>query len=443
MKTSQTIAVVASILVISAIFYAVLLHASLSTTGPPPITPPASKGTTTVSYTTSDQLADEANKSLVAANTGFSLKLLKELQAEDEGKDIIISPLSVSTALAMAINGANGSTRDAMASTLGLSGMSLAEVNRGYEDLMGSLVGADGNATVSMGNSVWVRDVFAPYVKENFTYAMSSYYGGGLYVRDFGPGTVQEINGWVSNQTRGKITQIVDNLSNDVMVLVNAIYFRGNWTKPFEAGMTSDRNFTLQGGEVIKVPTMMLNTKLSYFNDDTTGAEMARLPYGTGRISMYVVLPPLGQPLGTYLDGINTGTLDTYFSGMTTRTLQVEMPKLKLEYGVKDLKDALTKLGMGVAFNSSAADLSGLAHDPGQRLYIDYVYHKAMVEVNENGTVAAGATAVGISATAVLAPTEVVHFNVDRPYIFLIRDDRSGSILFLAEIFDPTQTVSP
>jgi serine protease inhibitor len=195
MRTSQMIVVVASILVVSAIFYVVALHKPSSATAPSPITPPASKSITTVTYTSSDKKAQEANKSLIAANTGFSLKLLKELQAENEGKDIIISPLSVSTALAMTYNGANSSTRDAMASTLGLRGMSLAEVNRGYEDLMGSLVGADSNATVSMGNSVWVRDVFAPYVKENFTEAMSSYYGGGLYVRDFGPGTVQEING--------------------------------------------------------------------------------------------------------------------------------------------------------------------------------------------------------------------------------------------------------
>ena len=445
MRTPLTIAMVASILLVSTILFAVVLHTSSLPTSPPSDTLPVSKGATNVTYTSSDQKAQEANKSIVKANTGFSLRLLKELQTENEGRDVLISPLSVSTALAMTYNGAGGSTRDAMASTLGLSGLSIEEVNRGYGDLMGSLVGADGNATVSMGDSVWVRDVFAPFVKENFTDTMKNYYDGGLYIRDFGSDTVKEINDWVSNETRGKITGIVDDVSNDVMVLANAIYFKGNWTTPFEAYMTSNRSFTLQDGEVIRVPTMMLSfTSLRYHRDNATGVEMARLPYGSGKISMYILLPPKGEPLGSFVDSLDASTLDTYFSGMSTQTLEVELPKLSLEYGVKDLKVALTKLGMGVAIDPSAADFSGLASgSPGRGLYIDSVYHKAMVEVNEKGKVAAAATAVVIATSAEVPIGKWVDFAVDRPYLFLIRDDRSGSILFLAEILDPTQGVSP
>jgi serpin B len=390
-----------------------------------------------MNYTRSDQIASDLNKDVVAANTGFSLRLLSELQAEDPGGNVFISPLSVSTTLAMIYNGADGSTREAMAETLGLEAMRVDEVNKGYADLIESLAEADKGVIVNVADSIWIEKFIAPSTKTSFTNAMEEFYGGGIFVRDFNNRTVGEINDWVSNQTMGKITRIVDRLDDPalVMVLVNTIYFRGNWTHPFIQIRTSEGNFTLEDGTVVKVPTMYVDDEFGYFRDNSSGAEALRLSYGRDKIAMYVLLPPKGEGLGSYAASLDSAELDGIISGMTTDDRVVKFPKLQLEYEAKSLKVALTKMGMGVAFGG-AADFSNMIDGGG--VWIDDVYHKTIVEINEKGTTAAGVSKAGIKMG--FGPPPV---SVDRPFIFFIRDDRTGSILFIGAVYDPTQTTSP
>jgi serine protease inhibitor len=399
--------------------------------------------TPTLAYADSDAAAASVNKSVVSANTGFALRLLNELQSEQEGKNIFISPLSVSIALAMTYDGANSSTRQAMSSTLGLTGLSDADINSGYSQLIKSLTNVDSNVSLSIGDSVWIRSGFAQSVNQSFTGALSKNYESDLYARPFDATTVNEINSWVSKETNGKITKIIDQIDSDnVMFLINAIYFKGGWVSQFDASKTQQADFNTSdgasGGNIVKVDMMSNNGSYGYYGD--SDVSIVRLPYGRDKIAMYIFLPAGENTLESLTSGLSEAKLNSYLTQLSATELDLKLPKLKLEYGKVDLKDALTNLGMGIAFDKNSADFSRIADVKPERLYLAFVDHKAVIEVNEKGTEAAAVTNVGISVTSMPMRTQ---FTVNRTYMFIIRDDRSGTILFSGLIKDPTQQTSP
>ncbi len=390
-------------------------------------------------YAESDAKAAAVDRSLVASNTDFAVKLLRELRSEQGDSNIFISPLSVSIALTMAYNGANTSTKEDMAAALGLSGMSDDAVNTGYSQLIESLMGADSLVALNIGDSVWIRSGFAERVKATFKDALSKYFASEVYVKPFDSSTVGEVNSWVSRETTGKISKLLEKIDDDnVMFLINAIYFKGDWIDKFDESLTKPADFTRADGSVVPVEMMTRTGGYAYYGDDEV--QVARLPYGRDKIAMYVFLPAEGSSLESFTEGLTGEGLDAYFSKLHKAELVLGLPKLKLEYGKVDLKDALSNLGMGVAFDRDAADFSGIADVAPKRLYIAFVDHKAVVEINEKGTEAAAATNVGISLSSAPATTP---FTVDRPYMFVIRDDRSGSILFSGLITDPSVVSSP
>ena len=393
-----------------------------------------------LAYANSDSKASSVDKSIVSSNTDFAVKLLRELQHEQGGKNIFISPLSVSIALAMTYDGANSSTRQSMASVLGFTGMSDEAVNTGFSQLIESLLNVDKDVSLNIGDSVWIRSDFAPIVKQNFTTTLSKYFRSEAYTKPFDASTVNEVNSWVDKATNGKISKLIDQIdSSNVMFIINAIYFKGGWVDKFDPTLTHPTDFTTANGSTVSVDMMNRDGSYSYYGDDQV--QIARLPYGRDKIAMYVFLPAEGNSLESFTSGLTGDELNAYFGKLTDTELVVGLPKLKLEYGKVDLKDALTSLGMGVAFDQNSADLSRIANvSPGNNLYIAFVDHKAVVEINEQGTEAAAATNVGISITAMPVRTM---FMVNRPYMFVIRDDRSGAILFSGLITDPTIQTSP
>jgi len=392
-----------------------------------------------LAYGNSDSKALSVNKSIVASNTDFAVRLLKELQNEQSGKDIFISPLSVSIALSMAYNGANSSTREAMGSVLGFSGMSDDAVNTGFQQLIDSLLNVDKDVSLNIADSVWIRSDFASSVNPVFTNTLSSYFRSEVYSRPFDTSTVSEVNSWVNKETNGKISQLLDKIdSQDMMFLINAIYFKGDWVDKFDSTLTQSASFTTTDGTSVQVDMMSRGGSYAYYGDDNV--QVARLPYGRDKIAMYVFLPAEGSSLKSFTAGLTGDSLDAYFSKLSNTELALQLPKLKLDYGKVDLKDALTNLGMGVAFDSNSADFNRIADVRPEHLYIAFVDHKAVIEVNEQGTVAAAATNVGISVTSMPIRTS---FIVNRPYMFVIRDDRSGTILFSGLISDPTSQNSP
>ena len=392
-----------------------------------------------LAYADSDAKASSVDKSLVAANTDFAVRLLLELQREQSGENIFISPISVSIALSMTYNGADSATKEAMSAALGLDGMRVEEVNLGYQQLILSLLSVDKDVSLNIGDSVWIRSSFADAVKQEFKDAMSKYYLSDVYSRPFEDSTVREVNSWVDKETRGKISKILDSIDSEmVMFIINAIYFKGGWVDEFDEASTKSSDFTTAEGSVIKVDMMNREGTYSYYSDE--GVEVVRLPYGRDKVAMYVFLPAEDGSLESYAASLTGAKLDAYFGKLSERELILAMPKFKLEYGKVDLKDALTSLGMGVAFDPNAANFNGIADVAPERLYIAFVDHKAVIEVNEKGTEAAAVTNVGIGLTS--APMSTL-FVVDRPYMFVIRDDRSGSILFSGFIYDPTVQESP
>jgi serine protease inhibitor len=388
-------------------------------------------------YAASDEKAYSVDAGLVSANTKFAFDLFRELISEDMNKNIFISPLSISIALAMTYNGAEGTTKDAMAKTLNFGNMALEEINQGYSDLIGSLENVDQAVKLLIGNSVWMKKEFEPVVKAGFLGNVGTSYDGEMFTRDFGNGqTVSEINGWVDKRTEGKIKEIIKELSPGlVMLLINAIYFKGEWIVEFDETKTQKQDFFLSDGDIVKVDMMTTSGNFSYYSGEN--CEIARLPYGRDKIAMYVFLPNEGVSLDSFIAGLNQTVHDEYISRLQPPDdLIVKLPKFEVEYGVKRLNDALKKLGMEIAFEPYEANFSGIASPASGNLYISYVDHKAIVEVNEKGTEAAAVTNVGIGVTSI-GPWVPPSFVVNRPFFYEIRDDRSGSILFTGEILNP------
>lgn len=390
-------------------------------------------------YATSDEKAYSVDTTLVSANTRFAYDLFRELVAEDANENVFISPLSISMALAMAYNGAEGTTKDAMAQTLNFGNMTLEEINQEYSNLMESLKDVDQAVKLLIGNSVWMNKEFEPIVKSSFLERVGTSYDGEMFTRDFGnPQTLSEINGWVAESTEGKIKDVIPQIDPElVMLLINAIYFKGEWVTRFDEAQTRKQDFFLPQGNTVNVDMMSTSGNFSYFSGEN--CQVARLPYGRDKIAMYVFLPNEGIPLDSFIVSLNQTANDEYVSRLhSIGDLVVKLPKFKVEYGVKSLNSVLKKLGMEIAFEPSDANFSSIASTAPQNLYISYVDHKAIVDVNEEGTEAAAVTVVGMGERS--AHYEPPSFVVNRPFFFEIRDDRSGSILFMGKILNPAKT---
>ena len=389
-----------------------------------------------LAYATADEKAYSVDMALVSANTRFAFTLFNALVADEGNNNIFISPLSISTALAMTYNGAGGTTRDAMAETLELSSLSLETVNREYANLIGSLENADEQVDILIGNSIWLKQEFEPLVNTDFLDRVKTSFNGEILTRDFvDPQTINDINGWVDEKTEGNIEEVIQTIEPElVMFVINALYFQGDWVTQFDEAKTQTQDFLLPEGQTVDVEMMSTSGAFRYYAGENV--QVARLPYGRDKIAMYIFLPAEDVPLDSFIAKLNPTVHEDYIRRLSpVDDLTVKLPKFRVEYGVKRLNTILEKLGMGIAFNPHAANLSGIASTTAGNLYISYVDHKATIEVNEQGTEAAAATNVGIGLTA-MPPS----FVVNRPFFFEIRDDRSGSILFMGKIQNPTQT---
>jgi serpin B len=366
---------------------------------------------------------------IVSANTRFAFKLFAQLAEEDAGKNLFISPASISMALALVYNGARGRTQGAIARALELEGMSLDEINQASAALIEALQGVGAQVRLAIANALWAAEDVA--FKKAFIGHLQDAYDAQIAEVNFSdPATLGLINDWVKEQTEGKIKSILSKLDpSALLVLVNAIYFKGRWTKPFDEENTRDGPFTLLDGSRKTVPMMARSGSYRIYRGE--GFQAVRLPYGEGRTALYVFLPDRRSSLEEFERRLTAKNWSTW----TTRFYQMEgsivLPRFKLEYG-KALGRTLTALGMGIAFGRGA-DFSAISDTPA---YISKVIHKAFVEVNEEGTEAAAATAV-VVAKAMMMPQETFRMVVDRPFFCAIRDDATGTLLFMGAIVDP------
>lgn len=372
------------------------------------------------------------DSSLVTANTEFGFNLFNAIWETERNQNIFVSPFSVSTALTMTLNGASGETEHAMTNTLQLQGVGTDSVNSGYAQLQQILQASDPKVTLTIANSLWAREgiQFTP----NFLQRNTQFFDAEISKLDFtDPSALTTINQWVNSNTNGKIPKILDKIdSNAVLFLINAIYFKGTWQTEFDPLKTRDGPFNLETGSKKQVPMMTRSGRISYYRDENVQA--VNLPYGDGRISMSIFLPSWKSNLNNFLGSVNAEKWENWISQFHEQEMSISIPKFKLEYGTKELNDALTHLGMGIAFDQERADFSRMAPlaTLGGNLYIEKVAHKTFIEVNEEGTEAAAATSVGIGVKSI-QPV----FIVDRPFFFAIWDNKTNTVLFMGAVVDP------
>ncbi|SFH33628.1 serpin B [Pontibacter chinhatensis] len=363
----------------------------------------------------------------VESSNDFAFRAFAQL-SEEEQDNVFISPLSISMALTMTYNGANGATKEAMRETLGFQLNSDEDINKSYKELDALLKGVDKKVVFTSANSLWHRNDFklqAPFAETNKTYFNATVKG-----LDFASPTAKDqINSWVKSNTNGKIEKIVEEVTpRHVLFLVNAIYFKGTWTYPFDKKLTKPGPFRKEDGNTITHDFMtMKNGKYLYFQDQTK--EVIDLPYGNQQYSMTIVMPKADRTVQQVVEELSDANLNSWLSAADTSKLELHMPKFKLEYG-KKLNQMLEQQGMGIAF-SPQADFSRMLE--GQAgLAISEVMHKTFVEVNEEGTEAAAATSVGMVLTSI--PSSI---RIDRPFVFLIREKSSNAILFIGKLMQP------
>jgi serpin B len=372
--------------------------------------------------------------SLVQGNTQFALDLYRSLFTTKG--NLFSSPYSISLALAMVYAGARGDTEAEMARTLHFS--SRADLQTAFNALdqalrsRGENVKEDERFRLNIVNAIWGQKGFD--FQSDFLDALAQYYGAGLRIVDFkqaAEAARQAINQWVAEQTADKIKDLLPQGSLDDMtrlVLTNAIYFNAAWQNPFNEQATQDGTFHLLDGGQVTVPMMHQNELLGYASG--TGYQLVELPYVGGDMAMDIIVPEAGN-FAEWAQHLDAGELEYILRGVSPTQVQLTMPRFRFESST-ELKDALQKLGMSQSF-TEAADFSGMTGRPD--LYIDNVYHKAFVAVDEKGTEAAAATAVVMRPTSM--PAQPVEVTVDRPFLFLIRDVTSGTVLFLGHVVNP------
>jgi serine protease inhibitor len=364
-----------------------------------------------------------AEQKLVAGSNSFAFDLFREVNNGQKSKNVFISPLSASMALGMTANGAAGTTYDAMRSTLRLGSASKAEVNEGYKSLIALLRGLDNTTDFRIANSIWYEKTFpfnAAFLSES-----KSFFDAEVAGLDFtSPSALTTINSWVNESTASKIPAILDNIDPaEVMFLINAIYFKSAWQSKFDKAQTVNAPFFAHDGTQATVPLM--NQTATFKIGAGPSYTAVDLPYGNSAFTMTVVLPNQGVDVNAVAASLNEASWNTLTQGFAVQKTMLSLPKFKLTW-TSVLNPELRALGMGVAFD--LADFTPMS-PRGKELIITKVIQKTFVDVNEEGTEAAAATSVGVGVTSAPPP-----IRVDRPFIFVIRERLSGTILFIGKV---------
>ena len=364
---------------------------------------------------------------VVGAANDFSFALFRRLSAAQKDSNVFASPLSASMALGMAMTGAAGGTYDEMRTTLGFgTAASESEIGESYKSLIALLRGLDPGVDFKIANSIWYRTGFP--VDPAFLDRSRNWFDARASALDFASASaVPTINDWVSTSTAGKIPTILDKIEADqVMFLINAIYFKGSWRTRFDPALTVTAPFHAVGGDQ-SAKLMRRDGTMRWLQ--TADFEAVDLPYGNGAYSMTVVLPAAGKRVDDVAASLQPSAWSAWVGQFHDADVELELPRFRLEWERMLIPD-LQSLGMRAAFEDNGADFSRMTTQ-GTQLYISLVKQKTYVDVNEEGTEAAAVTNVGISLTS--APVRRP-FIVDRPFLFVLRERLSGTILFMGKI---------
>lgn len=373
---------------------------------------------------------------VINANNQFAFDFFRATLSHDpENTNKLISPLSIYLALSMVYNGADNATRDSIAKTLELSGIDITSLNAVCQSLLSQFSKEDNKVQLSIANSIWYKqNSYQPF--PSFLNIVQSNYDASVQPLNFDDhSAVNTINNWVAQKTNNKIPEILESISpDDLMYLINAIYFNGAWKYAFKTSDTYNDIFNLQDGSTKSVPFMKRQLNVNMFGDSSF--TMIELPYGGGKsFSMYILKPTdANESLSTCASSLNENILSNAITKMDSATVQLEIPKWEYSYELEDMRPELSMLGMGISFGGNA-DFSKI-YDPSQlQVYISKAIHKAYIKVNEEGTEAAAVTAIGITITAMPLPPPV--FKLDHPFVYSIVEKQTGAVIFLGIVNDP------
>ncbi len=367
---------------------------------------------------------------LTDANGNFAIDIFKQINSESPDDNLFISPFSISTALTMTVNGANSQTLDDMRNTLRINGLSMPTVNEAYKELLEVLPALDPKTKLKLANSIWPQLEYP--VLQSFLDLNTQYYNSEIKPVEFkDPAVIEQVNQWVEDNTDGLIKETLSELPPDVvMLLINAIYFKGTWKTEFKPADTQKANFYAADG-LVEVDMMHIQeNNFPFFSNDLFQA--IDLPYGDSIYSMSIFLPKEGHNVGEIIGQMSAENWDAWVSSFSSTPVQLFLPKFKMEFDIK-LKRTLSDMGMGKAF-SDAADFTKMIDGGGVK--IDDVIHKAFIEVDEKGTEAAAVTVVIIVETSAGSTPTV---NVNKPFLFVIRDNKTNSILFMGKMMKPVE----
>ncbi len=364
-----------------------------------------------------------------ASANDFGFRLLQQLSSAQPGATALISPFSIAAALAMTYNGAAGATATEMAAVLGWHDRDLATLNAGAQALIADLLAADPTVALHVANSLWPDAAFA--LNPEFAAQVSAAYHAAMQTLDYADpaAAADAINAWVATQTAHKITNLLApaDLANAVMALVNAIYFKGAWSQPFDPRLTAPRTFHKPDGTTVVAPFMRQMRRWQYAVVDEVS--LVWLPFGAGRLGMMLALPPAGLPLAEFQAALGVDTWAHWLDAFAEELGTVTLPRLTVRAHF-DLAAPLQQMGMGLAF-TGAADFRHMGDGP---LLISKVVHEATLEVNEVGAEATAATAVVMGRSI---PHPRFDLVFDRPFFCAIYDLSTTAIVFAGYICAP------
>ena len=396
-----------------------------------------SLGVTMTRETSAEVITPTDNATIVRGDNQFAVDLYAQLDREQQGKNLFFSPTSISVALAMTAAGAHGTTQAEMVKVLRIDADMVRAHAHNHRLLeQWNAVGEKRAYQLRVANRLWGQKGFP--VQPEFLALTRQQYGAEMLLLDFAQAVAasQEINLWVEKQTNNKIKDLIPPESLDAMtrlVLTNAVYFKGDWVQPFDKQNTREEDFTISAQAKVKVPLMHQQTQMGYAEEESF--QVLELPYAGRELSMVVLLPKKVDGLPELEKTLTVDKLTSLLSKLHVCEVNASLPKFKLETSF-GLNPTLEAMGMKRAFTREA-DFSGISGS--EALYISAVLHKAYVDVNEEGTEAAAATGVVMMAMSARLPEPIPVFRADHPFLFLIRDTKAGSILFMGRLVKPSK----
>lgn len=370
----------------------------------------------------------------VAQNTSnFAFNFFKALQqTQSDTTTIFVSPLSLHMNLGMLLNGAGGNTYVQLQNALGLNGLSIDEINKAYQTLLQDLPNADSKVQLALANSMWYKNTFS--ILADYSNTLKNYFRAGAYPSLFEQATVDSINQWASDHTNKKIPHILTSIEDKQrMFLLNALYFKGNWSSQFDKSKTIPQIFTLANGTTKQVQMMSQENNFTYSSNKTYS--IIRLPYGNGQFSMTILLPQNGNKIEDVMNNFSANDWNTFQGDSLKSKVDVRLPRFAIPLYDVDLISTLHAMGATDAFNFYLANLSKIDSTAvNGKLYVNLLKQFTYLNVDEVGTEAAAVTITGVAVNS-LQPIQL--FTCDHPFGIIISENTSNTILFMGRIMNP------